>query len=560
MGVTASEFEISIPGPPVEAVPIGETLPACYPQVELRVGSGTVAHPIAGVRLENDFIRVWVCASLGGRIIGLFDKRTGLWAIPLPERLDLEQGGIRGVELRHGVEFLCGPERLNRLGQTDFRIVENSGGGAAALVFEWSGDTSWHGAVTLQNDGATVTLEQTLLNRSLLSMPLRGGVACSGMGTDGVCDDGQGNGFCLIDPDGALAWRSAGVWATLPTDGRLGGRRTDSWKVTLVPFTGLGRHLCSGQAISIGADGDNLTTQFHQTIQGGKIFLSLGGQTLEAPIDNQPGPTSSTALSQPASSLDGVLVRGADFLPLTKWPPDTQPQPVTPQFDHSLFDRMVESGIESRALYRIPGMEAAAHGWLAEAAARAGDREQADTEMERYLAYNAEDPLGWWLKAAIKRESGLDRTEDDRELPNAHYLAPLEPLLKAEAFLNTPQAQGREPNPLLSGVAADPGQASGIVGAYLRHGLLPSAARLADELLRHRPNQMVHLLIAAAHIEHGSMEATAAEHVAAAEKLPIEPPFPYRPEEKAAVSRLAERFPDSQTISQLARLIGAAKE
>ncbi|MBL8068677.1 MAG: hypothetical protein JNM28_09530 [Armatimonadetes bacterium] len=560
MGVTASEFKISIPGPPVEAVPLGKTPPACYPQVELRAGSGTVTHPIAGALLENAFVRVWVCASLGGRIIGLFDKRTGLWAIPLPDRLDLEQGGIRGVELNHGIEFLCGPERLNRLGQTDLRIVENSSGGAAAFVFEWFGDTSWHGAVTLQSDGATVTLEQTLLNRSLLSKPLRGGVACPGMGSDGVCDDGEGNGFCLIDPDGGLALRSPGVWATLPADGRLGGRRADSWKATLVPFTGLGRHLCSGQAISIGADGDQLTTQFHQTIQGGKIFLSLDGQTLEAPIDNQPGPTTSTPVGQPASSLDGVLVRGADFSPLAKWPPDAQPQPVPLKFDHKVFDHMVHCRIDPHALCRIPGMEAAAHGWLAEAAARAGDRERADAEMERYLAYNAEDPLGWWLKAAIKRESGLDRTEIDRELPNAHYLAPLEPLLKAEAFLNTPQAQGREPNPLLASVAADPGQASGIVGAYLRHGLVQSAARLADELLRHRPNQMVHLLIAAAHIEHRSMEATAAEHVAAAEKLPLEPPFPYRPEEKAAVSRLAERFPGSQTVSQLARLTGAAKE
>lgn len=558
MPVSATEFDIAVPGPEVVPAPTAHAGEPGYPQVQLAIGQGAAQHRLSGIQLENDCLRVYVCTSLGGRILGLFDKRSDTWAIPLPEHLDLKPGGTRGIEFLHGVEFLCGPDHPDRLGPVDFRIVQPEGAGAAVFLFGWFGDQSWHGAVTLSENGASVVLEQKLLNRSWHSRALRGGVLCQGMGPDGVWEGTSGNGFALIDSDGALPWKNDDTWATLPPDGRLGGRRADAWKVHLIPFTGLGKHLCSGQSVSAGMDDQCLTLQTHKEVKNATVFLSVAGETLESRLDSGPSRAWATPLGEMAGKIDGILVRGGDHSEITRWPAAEAATPSSLQINHFIFDQLVDSDAHPAELSRIPGLEAFAAERSALQAFAAGDNRLAEAFLERYLAYNAEDPLGWWLIAAMRRESGKEPGEGDTELPNAHYLAPLEPLLKAEAFLNTPQAQGKEPNPLLASVADCPSHAAGVVGLYLRFGVRQGAARLADELLRHQANAMIHYLLAAALAKTPNMAASAAEQVARAEALPVTAPFPDRPEEREAIQLLSKMFPDSKALQRHMELMGGA--
>jgi hypothetical protein len=50
------------------------------------------------------------------------------------------------------------------------------------------------------------------------------------------------------------------------------------------------------------------------------------------------------------------------------------------------------------------------------------------------------------------------------------------------------------------------------------------------------------------------MAVEAAEHVRQAEEVDIQPPFPWHPAERLALTVLAARFPDAARLGTLARL------
>ena len=559
-----TEDTVGILGPVLVVEPLGDAVPECYPQVRLGIGEGESEHQVGVVWLENPYLKVAVCPGLGGRIVAIEDLRTGTHIIELPAKLPVVSGGFRGVLGEFGVEFLAGKARGNALGHVEYRVKDSAGPDDAVAVFlhEWVGDVSWHGVVTLPADRAAIILEQKVQNRSWRSQELRSGFRFAEMSDKGFwVNMRETGGLQLLDEDGLLDFRQDGDFATMPENGRLGGRRVDQWKVELIPFSGLGDHRCSGQAVSVGQVGKNLKVQAHKELKNCKIFLHVDGQTLEAPLDLECGDSSSTDLGDYAGRVDGIVVRSDQREVLASWPTaEAINKKSVASFPHEIFDRLVDQHtLPGAHIRRTPGMEA--YGWekVAIEFVRMGEWDKADEEMEKYLAYHAEDGLGWWFKASLMRESGRERQDEDRELPNAHYLIPLEPVLKAEAFLNTPQAQGAEANTLLASVAADPGVAAGVVAMYYEKGLWKGMARLADELLRHRQNAIIHYLVGAALLKNQTMESTAAEHLSMAERLPIEPPFPYRMVELEAIAILFERFPTSERLQKVGEIVEAAK-
>jgi hypothetical protein len=59
----------------------------------------------------------------------------------------------------------------------------------------------------------------------------------------------------------------------------------------------------------------------------------------------------------------------------------------------------------------------------------------AATFANESLVHNSANPIAWWVKHVCIWKMGED---DPDALVNAHYLAPHEPLLKADAFLRNP--------------------------------------------------------------------------------------------------------------------------
>jgi hypothetical protein len=172
-----------------------------------------------------------------------------------------------------------------------------------------------------------------------------------------------------------------------------------------------------------------------------------------------------------------------------------------------------------------------------------------DQELEQALLYNAEDHLAWLAKAVYKRIAEGPQSES-AELLNAHYLAPLEPALRAEGFLTQPQSQGREANPILKPLKESPEQFIEAACLLLDMHLLSEASRFIDEALRHEDLPMLRYLQAFALLSGTKMSVDAAEHIAAAAGKPFAPPFPWRRREIAVLEYLLSAFPNDARMKQ----------
>ncbi|QYK52524.1 MAG: DUF5107 domain-containing protein [Fimbriimonadaceae bacterium] len=568
MPVKIYEDSASFTTKQVVPVPIGDDIPACYPQVRLEITPETVEQTIPILWMENEFIRLGIAPSLGGRIVAITDLRTGLDVISFPTEINLVQDDFRGARWNHGIEFLAGKNRTNSLGPVDFRVKEAGSpeDKGAVFLFEWTGDVSWHAAVTLFLDRAAFLIEQNLFNRRWLSVPGRGGIDFPELIQDYVSPDS-----CLIAQPSAsgglfMSWTPGDL--TLTDEGlvtgepkiALGGHRTDSIRIECSVFSSEAPVVACTHAAAVFLDDAQLTIQPHQEIANAKVFLSVSGQTLEAPLSAILGGVSTTSLNSLPGKIDAISIRGEHRETLVSWPSSSQYHPqTTTGSTASMFDKIIDSAESPfRAYLRNPGLEPFCYWMEAVEAIKSDDFLGAEESMDKYLGFNAEDALGWWFKASIRRESGKSKDEDARELPNAHYLAPLEPILRAEAFLNTPIAEGKEPNPLLAPLAANPEHAVGVVGMYLECHLIQGMARLADELLRHRDNAMVRYLLAYALLEFARNETAASEQVMLASKLPIEPPFPNRLVELTTINQLAKKFTNDQRLKTLKAVMGLA--
>jgi hypothetical protein len=545
-----TEDFVNLLSPTVRAESMPLNAPKCYPYVPLILEEKIAEVQIPLIWMSNELTQLAIAPSLGGRILALRDLRTDTDIIAIPDQLPLHQGGIRGVELPYGIEFLAGVERLDALAHVDYRIKEAGGedGKIAVFLHSWVGDLSWHGVITLAPHRAGIVMEQRIQNRRWQSLPARSGIKIWGTNTS------DSFGLSVIDSQNRFFTQNAGEFSTMPENGRLAGHRMDEWRTEILPYSNLSNCIATSSQLSVGLSEIELAIQAHEAIEGAMVFLSVDGQTLESKLSLTPGAPTAFSVTEFSGKIEGVVVRDAGKQQILSWPIQNNltTQPWV-DFPHEILDQLTLSESFDRQVFRhVPGVEA--YG-LEGQALMADSAVEADDLMERYLAYLADDGLGWWLKASLRRERGQEPQDSDIELPNAHYLAPLEPLLKAEAFLNTPQAAGKEPNSLLVSIAAQPEIAAGVVGTYLRNRLFVGMARLADELLRHQENAMVRLLLAYALLNRPGMEATVAEHISFAEKEPWLPPFPNRGIEIQAVTTLASRFPQAPRLKRLRQLI-----
>jgi hypothetical protein len=127
--------------------------------------------------VENDFTSFSVAPTLGGRIIHLVDKRTGLEIIPKPERLEIEEGSSRGAFCEYGIRWSIFGERQNDLGPVDFMVVEpdsdEEGGGVWLHDLAVASWVSVHVGLFLAPDSADIRFEIRSFNRSAHSDHIR---------------------------------------------------------------------------------------------------------------------------------------------------------------------------------------------------------------------------------------------------------------------------------------------------------------------------------------------------------------------------------------------------
>ncbi len=198
-------------------------------------------------------------------------------------------------------------------------------------------------------------------------------------------------------------------------------------------------------------------------------------------------------------------------------------------------------------------LRGAAHLRAAAVCSMRGDYRASLEHVDSALTTLGDDPLAWWQRAALLRLIGEE--DNSLELTHAHALSPMDPVLRAEAFLSVPQQMGKEPTTVLLPLVEDPDALHEVVHLHLEAGLIQEASRLIDEALRHKEFPLLRYVYAWNLYKSTRMQIEAASEVAKAAKAPIEPPFPWRPLEIEAVNGLAGAFPSDVRLQTLKALL-----
>jgi hypothetical protein len=556
----------------LEAVPLGPHQPQdarrSYPLPLLRRTGQRQRTLFRTILIDNPFLQVTILPDLGGRIAQILDKRTGREIFPFRETVTLEDGGPRMARLPLGLRLRASEVDLNELGPVEFQLHEADDDSAIAGVWLFdpgigSGITT-HCFIGLPPDKANVLLEVRCQNRTLWPQPYQvrfelGELLPETILTIQTDESPPGGGQDFVVPL------------------TLGPRQMDSWSAVVAPFSGLGNHPVANSELGILFEGGQIRIQSAARRSGHKlVLLTQDGQSLEAPLDLHPErivelplaglpapPVEAVVLDERKEEIlrhrIGELPRAEAIAPVV-----SEPSGSLRLYESALGELLASSGRtaadEKRLVCTLQAagfsLEVRAASLVLQAmiALRRRDFEAAASLLEDALLYNAEDPLAWWLKAVAHRLAGGEDAEERPELPNAHYLAPLDPVLRAESFL-AQNVQSKEKSPLIVPIADNPDALVDVAVLLHEAGLREELSRWVDECLRHREIPMLRYLLADALLLGSRMQVEAAQHVQAASHTPINPPYPWRRTERLVLQGLHQAFPDDARIAELLRLM-----
>lgn len=368
-------------------------------------------------------------------------------------------GGVRATLKNHeaapGVLIapLCGPERAM------LSALREAVGEARALLGAIQEDTgvTWSVEARLTCGSSALSLTWNTFNRRLKpaaditlplslpssAVPFAGGAFCS-------LDDGK---KVVVAAD----TRVASVTANVETV-RIRARAPDSLPPLRTRAVTCAVHFVSTPGTPIAANErfvilrddaeGKLRIQAAEETPSATTFLQLeSGETVEAPLSAYPERAAEYVLRGLGAPPKRVLIRSTDGEALLDAPLSSRERaPASLPTEWERWDelplaeglRLLAQGnrTEADALLlaaaHTPGLEHAAWFALGLSAMRAERWLLAAADFEESLLYCGTNPLAWWLKHWSLRRIG---EEDEHDLPNAHFLAPLEPCLRFEAFL-----------------------------------------------------------------------------------------------------------------------------
>lgn len=580
MPVTITEDSLDLTLEGVEFVPYrldGPPSP-CHPLPQLRKNGHKEPRSFRSIVVENDLLSLTLLPDLGGRVLRLLDKRTGRDLLPWPPKLDLQEGSHRGLWLNEGMRFLVGdakaPARNLDLAPVEFQLREPQDEDSPGMVLFFEllpgGAASWQGGVTLYPDRAEVLIEFSLINRTRqmldidtgLSLSLEGGLWMRADGSYGwsngagealwiSCEPAQGTAHQI--PHTLLLRPRAEESPLLPHE-------VFSWSVRLAPFTGLGVVQDVSRSAGLGKKEEQLVLQSSGGLEKASLRLETADGSFAAEASLNPMvPFAANLAALPAIqslTLPGYvqLHWGASESSSASLGRASRSAWRSAGMDEESDESLFLAGWNSGATPPFPSNPALTSAWhlaRAEACVLEEDWRRADKEADQSLILNGEDSLAWWLKSVIRRKMG----ESERpELLNAHYLTPMEPLLRAEGFLQQGGADTKEGSPMTLRLAKNPDLGLECIDQLLCLGLTMEAGMLMDDLLRHEEIGLVRLMLAWSLLTKSRMEAEAARHLSIFEKNQAMPPLPSRPREIQAVHELAARFPASARLKEMTHL------
>ncbi|MDR3692661.1 MAG: DUF5107 domain-containing protein [Fimbriimonas sp.] len=538
-----------------------------YPFPRLARTSLRESRAFQAILLENDLLRATLVPALGGRVLSLLDKRTGTEILSEAKALTMIDDERRGLGISDGLQIvLDGQPRLNSLGSMDCRLESGDEEDDEAVVWIAEAVTgtglSFHVRVSMPSDRAELLLEARVLNRSYRHLPYNGGV-CARLGE--VVATGSAV-YCAERRAGLGFFSEAafegigceqGVFVRTRFDRTrwLAPHQADTWQLAVVPYSGFESLTSAGREGAIDVSEARIRIQTTETRPEHKLLLLTdSGETLEAKVDIYAehaqefplnGITPTSVVLRHPSKADVLRHDSADNAIALGSTRALRSQPVEPEPIE--LDRTKPEIDLKRATFDIATRHTG-HLLLGQRHLRDKRFEEAAEAFEQALLYNADDPLAWWAKAVALRMADID---NQAELLNAHYLAPLEPALRAESFLSQPVSLDAEGSPLVAPLAENPGELIEVACLLIDCGLFDQANRWIDEALRHADLPMLRYLMAYCFLQGTRLDAEAFDNVQRASRSPIAPPFPYRDTEWTAIETLSRNFPQDSRLKTL---------
>ena len=508
----------------------------------------TETRQVEAIVLENEFVVATFVPELGGRLLSLMDKTTSLdcfgGELSKPERLGAF--GFGGLEIT-----LDGHRRANALGPVRAALTES---GLRISEVGARGGIGFDVLASL-GEGAELCVEVRFRNRMLHAVSWNPGLLWSdrnwvvedSAGTAIVYSEASQAGFAIVsDPDVLrhISHSAATCYGGLRT---LPPRWGETLRFSIVPVSGLGRARRVTPVAALGMSDTELVIQPRRPAPGSKLVLKTqAGKTLEAPAELAPDAILRYTFEQLSGVPSAFVILDSERAEVFRFPVDLPTRPLLPdpvRYPEPPPTQLKQWEREPAFRYWVANLKT-------REAFRASDFTEAHAQAENALLYNGDDPLAWIEKAIAARH--LDETDEEApELPNAHYLAPMEPLLRAEGFLAQAGLDGRT---FLAPLAEQPDELVEVACTYIDLGLFEDAARFIDAALTVADVPMLRYLYAYACLATGKMKTDAASAVSLVKAA--EPPYPWRPVERTALVELDRNFPGNPILELFSALAG----
>jgi tetratricopeptide (TPR) repeat protein len=547
---------------------------ASWPYPALKQTGHQEKRSFRAIILENEYLKLIFLPELGGRLWELLDKRWGHSHFSNPDIKVVSSAPEtpQGAGCLHGFRLIeRGRERLNSLAPVEVSIespdLEEDAGSVTLFA---STDQACSVQFSLKPTVATVRVEVTVQNRLHQVSDYR----LSGF--DSYADEelesfleglalGNHPKFHLwfTSEPGTFSDSYDTLWEKFQirrvrNSATLGPRQVDRYQFDIQPVQRLSGYSFVGPIGVAHLTASKLEFCVNRPLTGHKLVIQNSeGQCFEAPFNAYPETLSTTELESIPGSVvaarisdpSGSEVATIPIEALLSVPPSgpkaNSSHPNDPQTDVTILEDHELNRLTSDFTLRVP-----AYLELAARATERGDYQRADTCYEHALLFNGDDPLAWWAKSVNRRIGNLDDENAERtELLNAHYLSPLEPCLRAEAFLAQPRNHGKDPSPLLASFNDVPENFVEVACQLIQARFYEEAAYFIDEALRHQNLGMLHYLHAYLLSRKGGMEMEVASRVQMVTKAKF-PPMPYRDLEREILSNLSEKYQLPEIISQ----------
>jgi tetratricopeptide (TPR) repeat protein len=551
----------------IELLEAGAPTPTSYPYPSLKRTGRLDRRTFRSIILENPYLRATIVPELGGRILRLEDKRSQTDVWPFNPTLTLVDGGLRGADCLAGLQVLTGFDaRLNSMGAVsnspDFTDEESDPAGI------WWGELCGDGIsvncrYSLPAEEAFLEVEVRAFNRNLTPVAYNGGLSFGlkdgswrAMGQNWLWSDATSE-LLVASSDFLLDFAERNAVHRFDHLRYLAPRQLDAWSVRIYPSS-IGRTLRNANSsVAVGWDLEELAIQATTSASGSKIVIrTQDDATMELPTDLFPEHRTSISLESLGGEIAELVILDSTRTELVRASQLPETSDLTRSADESSAGNYCSDADNGETLSRSAfdiRQRHLAHLLLAYRHLAAKNYALAASSIEQSLLFNAEDHLAWWLKAIAERLAGGEG-EERPELLNAHFLAPLEPALRAESYLSSP-SQSKEKAAVLTPLAEIPEAFVEVACLLLEANLLEEAAKWLDEAIRHEDLPMLRYLLAYAYLKGSRMDVQAAEQVQMAVRPEATPPYPWRTIEIRALNELAQRFPADSSLKRFINLL-----